>query len=251
MSPAELAERYGRQLIEELQPPRGRHVTMRGNLAWLHASETIGGAGWRHTDQPDARIWSDLHLYHGRIIDHGKRPFTSVASMNESLLANWEQAAEPGRTIVCGGDLAWPGTLDEGEVRRIERIPGRNVLVLGNHDFGEDAIPTVTGMDESYTVIVIDADPPLLVTHMRLENVPAGYVNVHGHVHDESPLSTTRHVNVVVEQLEYKPVAVNGVVELGKRLCRNELPRGWTTAERIRWATRGRPDTGGSDRPVW
>ena len=125
------------------------------------------------------------------------------------------------------------------------------MLVLGNHDFGEDTIPTVTGMDESYTVIVIDADPPLLVTHMRLENVPAGYVNVHGHVHDESPLSTTRHVNVVVEQLEYKPVAVNGVVELGKRLCRNELPRGWTTAERIRWATRGRPDTGGSDRPVW
>ena len=226
MSPAELAERYGRQLIEELQPPRGRHVTMQGNLAWLHASETIGGAGWRHADQPDARIWSDLHLYHGRIIDHGKRPFTSVASMNESLLANWEQAAEPGRTIVCGGDLAWPGTLDEREVRRIERIPGRNVLVLGNHDFGEDAIPTVTGMDESYTVIVIDADPPLLVTHMRLENV-------------------------VVEQLEYKPVAVNGVLELGKRLCRNELPRGWTTAERIRWATRGRPDTGGSDRPVW
>ena len=76
-------------------------------------------------------------------------------------------------------------------------------------------------------------DPPLLLTHVPLIEVPPGCVNVHGHIH-EKPSPTNRHVNVSVEQLEYGPARMSDIRRLARRLLeRREIPKG-TTAERLR-----------------
>ncbi|MYN63781.1 MAG: hypothetical protein F4X11_01930 [Acidobacteria bacterium] len=43
-------------------------------------------------------------------------------------------------------------------------------------------------------------DPPLVLTHVPLVQVPHGAVNVHGHMHEQESPTPNRHVNVSVEQ---------------------------------------------------
>ena len=56
--------------------------------------------------------------------------------------------------------------------------------------------------------LVIRSDPPLLVTHLPLTEVPDGCVNVHGHEHGFKPLRQGRWINVSVEQTVYRPLDV-------------------------------------------
>ena len=47
--------------------------------------------------------------------------------------------------------------------------------------------------------------------------MPAGCVDVHGHVYQEEPPSRNRHINVSVEQLHYRPARVSEVRRIGRR----------------------------------
>ena len=58
--------------------------------------------------------------------------------------------------------------------------------------------------------------PPLVLTHLPLRKVPAGAVNVHGHLHRAGG-PTDRHVNVSVEHTDYAPVGLTYVLELAGR----------------------------------
>ena len=100
-----------------------------------HAAATEGGT---YTPETGARtwIWSDLHLYHKNIIRYCSRPFQSVEAMNEALLAAWKETVGEDDTIICGGDIALAGALKRERLARVRAMPGRKLLVRGNHDFG-------------------------------------------------------------------------------------------------------------------
>ena len=59
-------------------------------------------------------------------------------------------------------------------------------------------------------------DPPLVLTHLPLLKVPAGAVNVHGHLHRATG-PTGRHVKVSVEHTDYALVGLTYVLELARR----------------------------------
>ena len=48
--------------------------------------------------------------------------------------------------------------------------------------------------------------------------VPHGAVNVHGHVHEQESPTPNRHVNVSVEQLNYRPTRLSEIRRLARRL---------------------------------
>ena len=75
-------------------------------------------------------------------------------------------------------------------------------------------------------------DPPLLMTRMPLRHVPDGCVNVHGHTHPGA-LTRTRHVNVRVEQVRYRPVELVKVRRPALELVAGRYPAGRNTAERL------------------
>ena len=56
-------------------------------------------------------------------------------------------------------------------------------------------------------------DPPMMLTHIPLLKVPAGAVNVHGHLH-RAARPTDQHINVSVEHTDYAPVGLTYVLEL-------------------------------------
>lgn len=80
---------------------------------------------------------SDLHFGHANVIDYCKRPYDSVARMNEAIVVrfNW---------LVSPKDLCWfLGDLTLGHhadlIPWITRMNGRKILVKGNHDKFTDA----------------------------------------------------------------------------------------------------------------
>ena len=76
---------------------------------------------------------------------------------------------------------------------------------------------------------------------MPLPEVPAGHVNVHGHAHD-APVTRTPHVNVSVEQLDYRPLSLARLRRLARRLVEGHYPAGRAprSGACARWRRRGR-----------
>lgn len=63
------------------------------------------------------------------------------------------------------------------------------------------------------------------------EGDPPGWVNIHGHVHQQDSLS--RHINVSVEQLNYRPVRLSDVRRLARRLLEGRTVPGPSTRARL------------------
>lgn len=59
---------------------------------------------------------------------------------------------------------------------QVRAMPGWKLVVLGNHDFTRKGLPADTGCDLTSMTLVITGDPPLLVTHMAMTDVPDGTV---------------------------------------------------------------------------
>ena len=217
MEPEELDKLYGEHLMRALRPPQSSHVVAwqaRLQLIWMETavSASIDPAGAERT-----WIWSDLHLEHAEIIRHGDRPHRDVHAMNAMLLSAWRERVGDDETIVCLGDI----TLVEPSAQilsKLSTMPGRKLLVAGNHDFvPAQEWPKTYGFDATAPTLVCNSEPTLLLTHEPLETVPPGCVNVHGHVHGAGREVSPRHVNVCVERTGYEPLRLSDVIDRARR----------------------------------
>ena len=165
--------------------------------------------------------------------------------MDQAMRDAWYELVDVDDTIICLGDVTVDGSVQAQHQRWWREAPGAKWLVLGNHDVNRLGELNVEGFEEVHPTLFADGDPPLLMTHMPLRHVPEGCVNVHGHTHNAAPTST-RHVNVSVEQIRYQPVELERIRRLARELVADRYPAGETTAERIdNMAEQGRPPTNG------
>lgn len=77
----------------------------------------------------------DLHLSLG-----GNKPmdvFSGWDNYVERLCRNWENTVRPEDTVVLAGDISWAMKLEETEADFcfIHALPGRKILLKGNHDY--------------------------------------------------------------------------------------------------------------------
>lgn len=153
------------------------------------------------------KVWmtSDLHLNHGNIIGYCDRPYGSSESMNQALLALLAKV-EPQDLLVLVGDLAM-GEFEAG-LELIKQIPGRKILVLGNHDLDRSGRCRLLNQQGLGGRALFEAIVPFLfwpgpagrdvvVTHYPL-SIPdtfrgAPILNYHGHLH-RTVLPTTDQV---------------------------------------------------------
>ena len=233
----ELAERVTRLYIDELrralEPPVNPRVNRPQTLALIrHAEEHGTGV----VQAPDAStwIWSDLHLGHTVAILAFDRPFRNTAQMDAALIEAWREAVADDETIVCLGDISAEGYMHVGHEQMWNAAPGHKRLVLGNHDV--DLVNRVRTLETetSAAALVAPGDPDLVLTHVPLIEVPLGCVNAHGHLHEKPSPTRDRHINVSVEQLDYRPVRMTEVRRLAQRLRERRDVPGETTAERLR-----------------
>lgn len=187
-------------------------------------------------EDPDERtwIWSDLHLGHGFSVGAFDRPFRTAQACDKAMHQAWIARAADGNTTICLGDVSLDGCLRPHHIVRWQQAPGSKVLVLGNHDV--DPVNRVKLLDIRRTALALAApgDPPLLLTHVPLIQVPHGTVNVHGHIHQKDSPTTNRHINVSVEQLGYAPANMKDIRLLARRLLEGQnVPSRENTGRRI------------------
>ena len=231
LDPQEQKRRYEAQLRKAAEDQGDAHHPRRVFRAMLRASEALPAA--RLPTDRQVWVWSDLHLGHDNIIRYTRRPFASAQEMDERLYANWEAAVCREARLVFVGDVAMRDAVGEHTWRRIRRGRGADKrLVFGNHDLTGTGALRVDGFDNICPVLCADGDPPLVFTHMPLTRMAPGVVNIHGHTHDEPP-GRTPHINVSVEQIAYRPVALERLRLLARELANGNYPLGRTTLERL------------------
>jgi calcineurin-like phosphoesterase family protein len=164
---------------------------------------------------------SDTHFGHAGALGFYRRPFQSVAAMNEAMVAGWNETVGPDDEVWHLGDFAikQPPEVVAG---LLARLSGCKHLVAGNND-----PPATTGQAgwESvapYAELTVDG-VFLVLCHYpfrRWRRMDKGSLNLHGHCHGR--LAPQPHqVDVGVDVWGFRPVALPEI--LGRR--RRAKPR--------------------------
>ena len=225
---------YEAQLMRPLRDLSGRRPRTFPTMARaLRALPEV----WLPSDAAPVFVWSDLHLGHANIIPFNDRPFQDIGHMDQVLFDRWARTVDwssPDSAIVLVGDIAMKPALTLANFARIQAMPGRKYQVPGNHDFTGEGKLRLEGFDEVCSLLYADGDPKLIFTHVLLpeDELPAGWVNVHGHMH-AAPPARSRHINVSVEQLDYAPVELSRIRLLAEAISGAHYPEGKTTLQCI------------------
>ena len=225
-----LHELYVKELHEALRAPVDRHMPSVQTKALIQAAETLG-PGTVGTADAETWIWSDLHLGHEPSRIAFQRPFKSAAAADYAMMEAWKERVGERGTIICLGDISVDGDALDHHQKWWADSPGRKWLVLGNHDI--DPVNRRFTVDRKDVVLYADGEPPLLLTHVPLRDVPAGTVNVHGHLHRHESPTEDQHLSVCVEQLNYKPVRLSDIRRLARLLVKGQRVPGYNTQARL------------------
>jgi len=155
---------------------------------------------------------SDTHFGHGGALGLYRRPFASVATMNEALVERWNETVGPDDAVWHLGGFAIrqrPAVVAE----LLARLNGRKHLVAGNND-----PPATTGLDgwesvQPYAEITV-GDVSLVLCHYPFRSwrgMGKGWVDLHGHSHGRLK-PQPRQFDVGVDVWGFRPVTLDEIL---------------------------------------
>lgn len=183
-------------------------------LLKVHQAQTINASDYiQKALEEDKKIWywSDQHFNHHNIIKYSSRPFNSTSHMNDTMRNNYLMTVSEDDLVIFGGDIAFGPT--EEAFKYLTDLPGKKVLIVGNHDFDKNqlifkdyGIFDATAMSALFTVNVEDTDCKVILTHYPIDSnlLPENTINIHGHIHQYK--AGDKNINMAVEQTGYSPV---------------------------------------------
>ena len=90
---------------------------------------------------------SDLHL--SEAVHKPMDIFGSVwTAHKEKIEENWRKTVSDGDTVLVPGDISWGMSFEEAvpDLRFIESLPGRKILMSGNHDYWWTSVSKMNGL---------------------------------------------------------------------------------------------------------
>lgn len=157
-------------------------------------------------------VISDTHFGHSNILtfENNKgellRPgFTGVEDMNETMVDRWNSVVRPQDSVYHLGDVI----IKRKDLAIITRLNGHKRLVRGNHDVFRTKDYINVGFEEIYGIRILDN---IAMSHVPIHPSSVkngrGWVNVHGHLHNNYPQGHLgpNYYNVSVEMIDYTPV---------------------------------------------
>lgn len=124
---------------------------------------------------PKDWLIADTHFNHRMLIENSFRP----PNFQDLIIANWQRLVQPEDTVYHLGDviLSKPPAL----VEILAVLPGRKILIRGNHDRESEGYYLRAGFAAVAQGILIGG---VWLTHAPQVTLPDGaVVNVHGHLH--------------------------------------------------------------------
>lgn len=91
---------------------------------------------------------ADLHLSHG-----SGKPMDIFGENwrdhNEKIKENWHKTVRPGDAVIIPGDISWGMRMDGfvPDLEYLKTLPGKKILVRGNHDYWWDGIGKLNALD--------------------------------------------------------------------------------------------------------
>ena len=149
--------------------------------------------------------------------------------MNKVLIENWNNVVTDFDTVFHLGDVA---LTSESEMKDlIPKLKGKKILIRGNHDKKSKEFFRNVGFG------IIPENPlklnkeKIILSHKPLKDteIPKGFVNVHGHIHN-NPLhkinpttnemeypkelySEKLHINVSVDVIDFKAISLEELLK--------------------------------------
>lgn len=153
---------------------------------------------------------ADTHFGHGGALGLFRRPFPSVAVMDEALVEAWNAAVTPDDTVWHLGDVAVRAK-PERVAALLARLDGTKHLLAGNNDDPATRAWPGWASVRDYAEIADEATGRLLVLcHYPLRSwngMAKGAVNLHGHSHGRLRPPMARQYDVGVDAREgFRPV---------------------------------------------
>ena len=147
------------------------------------------------------------------IIDYCNRPFKSTEEMDSLLIENWRNTIKAEDTIFNLGDVTMGGGYNKEKIAALlSNLPGRKILIMGNHDRGHSIKWWCeAGFDMVSPYPIIYNEWHILSHEYVFLNEKMPYINIHGHTHDKN-IDRACYINASVEQLNYKPICISELV---------------------------------------
>jgi calcineurin-like phosphoesterase family protein len=155
---------------------------------------------------------ADTHFGHGGALGFYRRPFASVAAMNEALVARWNDAVGPGDEVWHLGDFAirQPQPV---VAELLARLHGKKYLVTGNNDTAATTEQPNWASVQPYAEIEVEGT--LVLCHYPFRSwrgMDKGGIDLHGHSHGRlKPLP--RQYDVGVDVWDFRPVVLATILD--------------------------------------
>jgi len=165
-------------------------------------------------------VISDTHLGHRALVEkYQSRPM----DFEDRIVKNWRRMVTEDDLIIHLGDVVVGKATDWPSV--VPQLPGRKVLVLGNHDRKTQSWYMANGFDfccvefswEMFGLRILFSHEPRTAGQFDL--------NIHGHLHlgrHREYICDERHYLVALEDTSYEPRTLHRIVkdwERGKPLA--------------------------------
>ena len=155
---------------------------------------------------------SDQHFGHAAARTFYRRPFASVAELDQQMTDRWNALVEPESEVWHLGDFAVRQSADR--VASLLRVlHGRKHLVTGNNDGA--AVTESDGWQsvQPYAEVTVDGTR-LVLCHYPFRtwrDMGRGAINLHGHSHGRLK-SPRRQIDVGVDVWDFRPVRLAEVI---------------------------------------
>ena len=153
-----------------------------------------------------AYFTADWHLGHRNILKY--RPnFKSIEEHDTTIFSNYTNIVKKRDIVYFLGDICF----DKTYLDKLRNLPGRKVLVLGNHDTEHLSVSDLLfAFDE---IISLKSYKGFWLSHAPIHPEELrGKLNIHGHTH-YGKIKDTRYINVCVEQTYYAPIELHDIKE--------------------------------------
>lgn len=155
---------------------------------------------------------SDTHFFHEKVIGYSNRPFKTGEEMNEYMIQQWNRKVSPNDTIYHLGDFSF--AREDKTERVLQRLNGKKILILGNHDKGMKSLFHYFETVTSYHELKQGSDTFILCHYpmARWNKGHYGSYMLHGHCH-ASYTADGRIMDVGVDNCNYAPITLEEVVD--------------------------------------
>lgn len=165
-------------------------------------------------------IWftADYHLFNENIIGYTKRPFSNSQHMGKALIIKYNQCVGVNDTVYFLGDLTLKGIEFKPSLNAlVGRMNGDKHLILGNHDHLSVRDYMEMGFESVHSSLDLGMEGLRLVHDPAIAYTYPSQIFLAAHVHTFY-VTYKNVINVGVDVWEHKPVSLNQIRDLIKKL---------------------------------